>query len=212
MKMYAEYQMNKISDQEILECFKTLSESISFGGYDKDECRIIVIKYSLFYFNEFKSIDVFLLAGFYLFFYLTHDVKAHRNGVTLLCDLNGFSLANFSFTVEKTGIHFFQKVLPIRIKKMFVLDAPWIASAALKLVLPLLNDKLKKRLFVLTKEELFDTDKSVKKIICEAELPKLVNGQFDEKFMNENNGQSFLYVILSKYFTKTISLKHFDTH
>lgn len=206
MKMYKEYAMNKISDKEIFECFETLSKSVCFGGYDKDGCRIIIIKYALFFFKEYKSINVFLLAGFYLFYYLTHDVRAHRNGVTLLCDLNGFSLSNFSFIVEKTGIHFCQKVLPIRIKKVFVLDAPWIAHHALKLVLPLLNEKLRKRVFVVTKKELYH----MQKVIHETALPKLVNGTFDEKFLNENEGKAFLNMILSKYFTKTISLKHFD--
>merc|ERR1712176_761007 len=101
---------------------------------------------------------------------------------------------------EKTGIHFFQKVLPIRIKKMFVLDAPWIAHHALKLVLPLLNEKLRKRVFVVTKQELYHMEK----IIDETALPKLVNGTFDEKFLNENDGKQFLYLILSKYFTKRL--------
>merc|ERR1719410_1610396 len=165
------------------ECFQTLAKSICFGGYDEDGCRIIVIKYALFYFSDFKSIDVFLLAGFYLFYYLTHDVKAHRNGVTLLCDLEGFSLSNFSFTLEKTGIRFFQKVLPIRIKKVFVLDAPWIAHYALKLVLPLLNEKLRKRVFVTTKKELYEND-ATKKVIHQCQLPTLIDGSFDEEFMN----------------------------
>ena len=221
IKMYDEYDMNEITENELIECFKLLSKSIAFGGLDADQCRIITIKYSLFFFSEFKNINIFLLAGFYLFYYLTFDIKAHRNGVCLLCDLNEFGLGNFSFTVEKTGIHFFQKVLPIRIKKVFVLDAPWIAHYALKMVLPLLNEKLKKRVFIVTRDELYgqtqtqqnnendDGNKEQKQLIDRYELPSLVGGYWDKKYLKEND-DTFLFKILSEYYKKSIHLKHFD--
>ncbi len=219
IKMYKQYKMHNITENELVSCFKTLSKSIAFGGYDCDGCRIITIKYSLFYFNEYKNLNIFLLAGFYLFYYLTHDVDAHRNGVCLLCDLTGFSLSNFSFTVEKNGIQFFQKVLPIRIKKVFVVNAPWIAHYALKLVLPLLNEKIRKRVFIVTKEELYtisayngnggENTETNKTIMDEKNLPTLVGGTFDDEYMNDNN-QSFFYFVLLNYFKKTINLNHFN--
>eukprot|EP01083_Nonionella_stella_P006119 17738_1 len=212
IKMYNEYKMHQITADDVIECFKILSKSIAFGGLDKDKCRIITIKYSLFYFSEYKNINIFLLAGFYLFYYLTHDVVAHRNGICLLCDLNGFSLSNFSFTVEKKGLLFFQKVLPIRIKKVFVLDAPWIAHYALKLVLPLLNDKLRDRVFIVTNKDVYDTkDSADKTIIHDTDLPQLVGGSFDSQYLrHRQDSDSFLYDVLLQYFTKTVDLKHFN--
>jgi len=205
-KMYREYNMAAISAAEVVECFKVLSKSIAFGGVDGDGCRIVSIKYSLFFFSDFKSINIFLLAGFYLFFYLTHDYAAHRNGICLLCDLDAFTLSNFSFTVEKTGIHFFQKVLPIRIKKVFMLDMPWMAHYALKMVLPLLNDKLRNRVFIVTNQELFHPHKP---LLDKQQLPLLVGGTFDAKYINHaNHASTFLYDILCKYFTQSIDVKH----
>eukprot|EP00485_Elphidium_margaritaceum_P009171 CAMPEP_0202688618 /NCGR_PEP_ID=MMETSP1385-20130828/4109_1 /ASSEMBLY_ACC=CAM_ASM_000861 /TAXON_ID=933848 /ORGANISM="Elphidium margaritaceum" /LENGTH=84 /DNA_ID=CAMNT_0049343633 /DNA_START=916 /DNA_END=1167 /DNA_ORIENTATION=- len=84
---------------------------------------------------------------------------------------------------------------------MYVMDAPWMAHCALKMVLPLLNEKLRKRVLVITNEELFGS-------ISASELPQLVGGTFDAQYLRQHQGSSFLTDILSLFVKQSIDLNH----
>merc|ERR1712129_184274 len=115
------------------------------------------------------------------------------------CDLKNFTLANFSFVVEKAGIGFFQKVLPIRIKRIVVVDAPMVAHYALKLVLPLLG-KLRERVHIVKRAGLCE-------LVDAKNLPLLLGGEFDASYAEEH-GSPFLYDLLTHYVTKSGHLSH----
>ena len=88
-----------------------------------------------------------------LFELLTYD-DCVRNGVSVLILLENFGWANFSLETEKVFMEVLQKKFPIRIKKLFLINPPFIMSAILALTTPFLSAKMKERQQKITLEEL----------------------------------------------------------
>ena len=177
--LFVSKKFDEISESDLIKCYQTLSKSISFGGYDNDGYKIICIKQSEFYFNEYKNIDTFLFAGLYLFGYITQNINDTKNGVSIICDLNGFGFQNVSFTVLRMGIYCMQKILPIKIKRMLVIDCPWFAHNILNFVLKLMDKKLRNRLILL------ESSNDIYTYINKDNIPSLIGGNYtDEPLCN----------------------------
>lgn len=100
------------------------------------------------------SNSLFWCAMLRFFEALTCDLDETRRGVVFMCKADGFSWRNFSYEIEKRGSEFYQQGFPIRVVKMCIVDPPFLIYAVLKLVSMFLNEKMRKRMQVISSDEL----------------------------------------------------------
>jgi hypothetical protein len=66
-----------------------------------------------------------------------------------IADLEGFSMANFSLSQMKIAISILQNHYPERLGRIFVINAPFVFTAAWRLIQPLLDERTKNKIEIL---------------------------------------------------------------
>lgn len=110
------------------------------------------------------------------FFAIIDDDETQLTGITMLESLKGFSLSSAMKSSKAMGsdeqkrlMAFFTDMLPVRVRRIYILDAPWYVTILMGAVRPFLKAKLKKR-FALT------THAEVHKEVPASILPPLFGG------------------------------------
>ncbi|XP_037813914.1 alpha-tocopherol transfer protein-like [Lucilia sericata] len=137
--------------------------------------------------------------------FIVDDSYACINGIVYILDLKNISLnmaSKFTPSFLRKIVQFYEKSLPLRIKACHMLNTPGFFHSVLSILLPLLSEKLRKRMFVYGQNYTDDLEKNIPKKY----LPTYLGGDngvreqlikdFDQKWLeykdyfkqNENYG------------------------
>ncbi len=89
---------------------------------------------------------------------LSADFDDIRTGSVFLLDVSELGWANFSADVERKMAGLYQDAYPIKIKRMVLLDSPFIIWAVLKVISLFLKQKLRDRIQMLTRPEFMSSE------------------------------------------------------
>merc|ERR1740129_50565 len=120
------------------------------SGYDREGRPVIYCRVR--HFHPSLLADETEVALFFVFFMDALARRSEANGrdeFTMIADLAGFTMNNFSLPIVKVGISILQNHYPERLGKVFVVNSPLVFKAAWRLVLPLLDDRTKSKLQIL---------------------------------------------------------------
>ena len=105
-----------------------------------------------------KLIEDNIQIVYFFQFYVDHVCKiaekVDQETFFAIIDLEGFSLANFSLSQMKVAIGILQNHYPERLGRIFVINAPFVFTAAWRMVQPLLDERTKNKIDILGKNYL----------------------------------------------------------
>ena len=160
-----------------------VSKCMAFGGYDSEGYRIFAICASKFFPEAYENFAVLLKAFLMILNLTTEDLAVARTGMLFVADMSDMGMHNFSLNLQKLFIDVMQNVYPLRVKAMYMIDAPSIMNKILKLVKPFLNKKMKERMYVIDRKKFYD------EIITSDQCPSIIGGSYKyvDAFKNSKN-------------------------
>jgi len=146
----------------------------SIGGYDNDGRRIYVIHFgSIFPKEIIPSFEVFCKTVNVLWDSLTVNVPEVQAGLCLICDFQNFGTSNWSLTLLLRVLGLMGDKYPLRLRRIYFLDQPGYFLIISKIVMTFLPSWFKKRIKLVTREQL-------KELIPKDSLPIRVGGNNKE--------------------------------
>lgn len=145
-----------------------------FGGYDNFGAKIFAMKYEYWLPSEFENFDILMKAFLLLLHSMTEDLDICRTGITFVADCKNFGWDNFSLEMEKLFINLIQEAYPMRLKAMFMVDAPILIKLVMKIMKPFLSAKMQERIFICDRKELFEN-------LDISQIPGLIGGEYDDE-------------------------------
>lgn len=150
------------------------------GGIDKEGYTILGLKANAFLPKKYESENV-LLKSFFLFLNMvSEDLNVLRNGVIFVGDMKKFGFKNFSKELETLFVEILQNVYPLRLHAMYMVDSPKLLEIALKVMRPLMKQKMKERMFIVNRKKLNAN-------VSNEVMPILIGGSFIRSNTNSNN-------------------------
>ncbi|ETO29062.1 hypothetical protein RFI_08065 [Reticulomyxa filosa] len=107
----------------------------------------------------------------------TNILSVIENGMIGIADFENYSFQlNFSFQTAKEFITMIQETFPLRVKAVFVINAPKIMELIMKLILPLMDKVIRDRFFV-TSEGLSHFNNEQWNVSLQ-NIPEIMGGQY----------------------------------
>jgi len=124
--------------------------AIRLAGQSLDGRPIIVLQPRFFWPKLVE--DPLQLVYFFVFYVDRLCARAEQAGqetFVTIADLEGFSMSNFSLTYVKVIVSVLQNHYPERLGSVFAVNAPFIFSAAWRMIQPLLDERTRSKIDVL---------------------------------------------------------------
>ncbi|KAF7491509.1 Motile sperm domain-containing protein 2 [Sarcoptes scabiei] len=106
------------------------------------------------------------------------DRQAGEKGFVLVTDVKGAGVSNFDIDIFRTKIEFNQ-YFPGSLKQMLVVDLPWLLNPIMKIIVGLMNPKLKAILVYVKREQLLE-------YVEKDQIPVWLAGTREKSLMPEN--------------------------
>ena len=184
--------LSGITVNDVLEELRT-AKLYCPGGRDKEGAGLFVICARNHRSKQFPMESTLRLA-FYLAELVTSHPKTQRNGLTLICDLDGVEWSQFDSAFIQRITSFFQNNVPCSIKHILLYKPPWWVNMLVKMVTPFLKEKMRQRIKI-CKEE-----KDLEEVVSKDQLPEQLGGkmQYDHDYFIRNELSKINRVFASK--------------
>ena len=161
--------LNWVTINDVVEELRTLKLYCP-GSRDKEGAGLFVICARNHKSKQFPM-DSTLKLAFYLAELVTSHPKTQRNGLTLICDLDGVEWSQFDSAFIQKMISFFQNNVPCSIKHILLYKPPWWVNMLVKMVTPFLKEKMRQRI------KICRSDSDLKEVIDPSQLPEHLGGK-----------------------------------
>ena len=177
--MYSEYKFDSISKENLRIYFEKISNVMKIGGTTNKNELVCSLGCKDFIAKNFELNNTFIYAYFLLLHLLTSNLNILRNGLILIGSCDDYSSKNFTYQLVPR-FALFQKVYPIRLARIYVINGSRFVETCFNLIKPLLSKFMQQRIFWMQKD-VFLNDK----LIDHNLIPNnILNGNFDSKKIN----------------------------
>jgi len=201
---YAYYQLTDIDSVQIKKCIVTLTKSCHFVGYHGEETDkpspVFVFDYQTWNWADFGEMALIIKASFFICNWMTDNVEAIDNGITLMVNSKGVRFMDIKKLL--TLLKAIQKSLPLRTNHCFFLNLPSLAKSAMNMFLKIYPKHIQDRMHIHS-----DID-SLGHVLSHDQIPKLFGGGLDRPVDEEHPP---LASILSDY-SDVKEFKHLETN
>lgn len=127
------------------------------GNFSRDGRPVLTIRYRFFDPRKFSAADTACATAFVLEWMLRTIPKAMTHGVSIVEDVNGFSLRNMDVRLMHFYDRAFTSVLPVRVAALHITNPGFIIRTVFTVFSAFLSDKLKARIRLFRKgqEDMF---------------------------------------------------------
>jgi hypothetical protein len=124
--------------------------AIRLAGKSKDG-RPVIMAQARYYWPKLveDNIQIVYFFTFYVDAICKMAEDAGHETFFAIADLEGFSMANFSLSQMKLAIGILQNHYPERLGMIFVINAPFVFTAAWRLIQPLLDERTRNKIDIL---------------------------------------------------------------
>ena len=163
------------------------------GGRDRDGAGLFVIC-ARNHVSKTFSLESTQKLAFYLAELVTSHPKTQRNGLTLICDLDGVEWSQFDSAFMQKITNFFQNNVPCSIKHILFYKPPWWVNMLITMMTPFLKQKMRQRI------KTCKTVKELEEIVDKDQLPEQLGGkmQYDHDFFIRSELSKVSRVFVSK--------------
>ena len=153
--MYKEHKFDNISDADLREYLSKISNVMKIGGINGENELVCSLGCKSYIASEFSLNSTFIKAYYLLLHLLTSDLDILRKGVILIGDAEQYSSKNFTYQLV-TRFSLFQKVYPIRLARIFVVNGSSFVQTCFNLIKPFLSKFMQQRIFWMQADEFFE--------------------------------------------------------
>ena len=124
--------------------------AIRLAGKAKDGRPVVMIQARYYWPRLIEdNIQIVYFFTFYVDAVCRMAEQAGQETFFAISDLEGFSMANFSLQQIKIAISILQNHYPERLGMIFVINAPFVFTAAWRLIQPLLDERTRNKIEIL---------------------------------------------------------------
>ena len=209
---YSYYKLKNITNRETKQCLKALSKSCHFCGYHDVKIGkpspVFVLDYESWNWNDFDDLNHVIKASFYICCWMTDNIQAINNGITLMINSKGIRFHHIKKAMSL--LRAIQKSLALRTNNVFFLNLPSLAKNSMKLFLKIYPKHIQDKIHICSNtDSLFD-------ILNSDQIPQLFGGtmKYSQDPQDQNNKTpaddlKSLSTILSSY-VDIKDFKHFQ--
>lgn len=170
IKLKTEKAFEKLTVSEVMDELQTGKLKI-LGTKAKDGSAILMIdavKHTPGQFSDSSTLKL----SFYMAEVITQEVETQRDGITVLCNMDGLNWEQSDYAFYRDVIQLFQNNFPCRVKNIIVFRPPWWIKMLIGFVSPFMKPKMRNRIHMESEiEKILDW-------IEEANLPSEFGGTF----------------------------------
>ena len=124
--------------------------AIRLAGRAKDGRPVVMVQ-ARYYWPKLieDNIQIVYFFQFYVDAICRMSEEVGQETFYAIADLEGFSMANFSLAQIKIAISILQNHYPERLGMIFVINAPFVFTAAWRLIQPLLDERTRNKIEIL---------------------------------------------------------------
>lgn len=120
------------------------------GGRDRNGAELMIINAAKA--CKGRQSDILKLA-YWTSLHLEKSRKTQAIGISIICNMEGMDWNSFDLSLMKKIITIFQDCCPLRVKNIILLKSPWWVDMAIRVMMPLMKEKMRERVS-LVKEEM----------------------------------------------------------
>eukprot|EP00484_Ammonia_sp_Unknown_P006947 CAMPEP_0197075606 /NCGR_PEP_ID=MMETSP1384-20130603/211687_1 /TAXON_ID=29189 /ORGANISM="Ammonia sp." /LENGTH=445 /DNA_ID=CAMNT_0042514455 /DNA_START=188 /DNA_END=1525 /DNA_ORIENTATION=+ len=208
---YRDYQLAAITAADTKACLEKLSKSCHFCGYHNAHSNkpspVFVLNYESWNWDDFDDLSHVIKASFYICCWMTDNIQAINNGITLMINSKGIRFHHIKRAM--TVLRAIQKSLALRTNHVFFLNLPSLAKNSMRLFLKIYPKHIQEKIHICS-----NTD-SLYQLLRREEIPHIFGGSLciqqtdgDDKARSQQDLQSLGHLLSSYVDIK--DFKHFQ--